>query len=228
MRPHVFSDSTRTAVLKFLAIVPDAWNLSHVLDFSAVRCLKLYVKKQAESLLFTRFTESSLGVDSKLWELLRTHEYVVKFLPRSYATGSVSPGACIDPFICLRCFATNRETYSPVLWSNVFNCKTVISNGQLTYPFIGVLLLSTRAETCRVLSFSSRLTCRIVFWHTRVLRDNVRVARPPVTIELEIIKNKETSFRCREKTLSAETFSAEGKSVRDEDSRSKGLGLINS
>lgn len=71
-------------------------NLSRVLEFVAIERFQFYVKSQTESLLLIQLTVSSMAVDFKRSELLRTYGDVVSFPLRTYATDELIAKAYND------------------------------------------------------------------------------------------------------------------------------------
>lgn len=71
-----------------------------------------YMEEQAESLLLTRLTKSSMTVDPKRSEMLGTYGDMVNFLLRTYAMNEIIAKAYNDPANFRQSSAMTAETYS--------------------------------------------------------------------------------------------------------------------
>lgn len=138
-----FSGSKPIVVLSFLAKSADSCNLSRVSESIAVRHFQVYVKWQAESLLSTRLTKSSMGGIS-IDLMCRGHAGMrrtscsecmqrKKSSERRKLTSSAS----------VKSSATREETYFRKIWSKALCCVTVISGRRFKSFVIEALLLQT-------------------------------------------------------------------------------------
>lgn len=122
MRPRSFFDSDRIAVLSFLEKFKDTCNPSHVAESIPVQYFQFYMEEQAESLLLTLLTGSSVAVESKRSIVLRTCVDVVNFVLRAYATTSFTAKAYTDVVSLSRGSAMAEEIYSRMLWDIALPC----------------------------------------------------------------------------------------------------------
>lgn len=81
---------------------------------------QFYVQVQAESLLLTQLTGSSVAVHSKRSEMLRAYGDLVNFLLQSCATDEDIMEAYIDVINFLQSSAVTGEAYFRVLWDKAF------------------------------------------------------------------------------------------------------------
>lgn len=110
VRLHDFSGGDPIVVLRFLPKLDDAGNLNLFPESFAVYCFQFYVEQRAVSLLATRPTGSSMAVDSKTSEEVRTKKTVVKFLLQTYGTDEATGKAHSDAVHLRRNSAMTRNT----------------------------------------------------------------------------------------------------------------------
>lgn len=110
MQPRVFCGSAPNAGFSFSAKLKDTCSFDCVPKLTVLRCFRFYLEGQAESLLPTLLTGSLMTVDFRRSGLLRTHEDMITFWLRKFATDEIIVEAYGDVFTFRKRSAMTEKT----------------------------------------------------------------------------------------------------------------------